>query len=300
VKDLSAIEIKRVTKMARAKGDSGGTTDRLLEDELRPHADSLLDETDVAVVNEVMRDVLKGAEECFNDEGIPKEVLEKLKTLWIKNLDKVRANEPDVEAASETSAEADSHSRGVATISGNVGGDPANIPIQSPNFVGFAGAGIPVEVPANTGARPKTATAVQRKKKESEGRRKKQHKKGKKIRLSQVDGPHEDSSDDDDDLDNVDDDDDDDADDDDDDDDDLDKEDEENEDGGAEEEPLGSDDDISDEDPADLFDTENVVVCQYDRITRARNKWKFHLKDGIMNLNGRDYVFQKANGDAEW
>ena len=101
----------------------------------------------------------------------------------------------------------------------------------------------------------------------------------------------DDESDDDDDDDDADDDDD---------DDDLDKEDEDNEDGGAEEEPLGSDDDISDEDPADLFDTENVVVCQYDRITRARNKWKFHLKDGIMNLNGRDYVFQKANGDAEW
>jgi transcription initiation factor TFIIA large subunit len=43
-----------------------------------------------------------------------------------------------------------------------------------------------------------------------------------------------------------------------------------------------------------------VVVCQYEKITRARNKWKFHLKDGIMNLNGRDYVFQRANGEAEW
>ena len=47
---------------------------------------------------------------------------------------------------------------------------------------------------------------------------------------------------------------------------------------GVEEEPLGSEDDISDEDASDLFDTENVVVCQYDKITRARNKWKFHLK----------------------
>jgi len=69
---------------------------------------------------------------------------------------------------------------------------------------------------------------------------------------------------------------------------------------GVEEEPLGSEDDISDEDASDLFDTENVVVCQYDKITRARNKWKFHLKDGIMNLNGKDYVFQRAHGDAEW
>ncbi|KAK9751836.1 Transcription factor IIA, alpha/beta subunit [Popillia japonica] len=70
--------------------------------------------------------------------------------------------------------------------------------------------------------------------------------------------------------------------------------------GGPEEEPLNSEDDVTDEDPADLFDTENVVVCQYDKITRSRNKWKFHLKDGIMNLNGEDYLFQKASGDAEW
>lgn len=70
--------------------------------------------------------------------------------------------------------------------------------------------------------------------------------------------------------------------------------------GGAEEEPLNSGDDVSDEEPGDMFDTDNVVVCQYDKITRSRNKWKFYLKDGIMNLSGKDYVFQKANGDAEW
>ncbi|XP_063236903.1 transcription initiation factor IIA subunit 1 [Bacillus rossius redtenbacheri] len=89
----------------------------------------------------------------------------------------------------------------------------------------------------------------------------------------------------------------------DDDDDNDDKDEEENEDeaeGGAEEEPLNSEDDVSDDDPTDLFETDNVVVCQYDKITRSRNKWKFYLKDGIMNLNGKDFVFQKSNGDAEW
>lgn len=69
---------------------------------------------------------------------------------------------------------------------------------------------------------------------------------------------------------------------------------------GEEEEPLNSGDDVSDEDPSELFDTDNVIVCQYDKITRSRNKWKFHLKDGIMNVLGRDYVFQRASGDAEW
>ncbi|XP_046980226.1 transcription initiation factor IIA subunit 1-like [Schistocerca americana] len=70
--------------------------------------------------------------------------------------------------------------------------------------------------------------------------------------------------------------------------------------GGQEEEPLNSGDDVSEDDPTDLFDTDNVIVCQYDKITRSRNKWKFYLKDGIMNLNGKDFVFQKSNGDAEW
>merc|ERR1712226_1612184 len=112
-------------------------------------------------------------------------------------------------------------------------------------------------------------------------------KKVSKKMLPQVDGPNDSSDDDDDD--------------DDDDDRDLDgiDDDDDGED-GADEEPLGSNDDISDEDPSDLFNTANVVVCQWDKIGRARNKWKFHLKDGIMNLNGKDYVFQKAIGEAEW
>ncbi|KAF5272232.1 hypothetical protein FQA39_LY01314 [Lamprigera yunnana] len=83
-------------------------------------------------------------------------------------------------------------------------------------------------------------------------------------------------------------------------DDDKDEEEDEIDGGGPEEDPLNSDDDISEEEATDVVDTDNVIVCQFDKITRARNKWKFHLKDGIMNINGEDYVFQKANGDAEW
>ncbi|RMC00678.1 hypothetical protein DUI87_23296 [Hirundo rustica rustica] len=37
------------------------------------------------------------------------------------------------------------------------------------------------------------------------------------------------------------------------------------EDGQVEEEPLNSEDDVSDEEGQELFDTENVVVCQYDK-----------------------------------
>ncbi|CAG9859589.1 unnamed protein product [Phyllotreta striolata] len=113
-----------------------------------------------------------------------------------------------------------------------------------------------------------------------------------KKKIVQTDGPHDTSDDDDDGSD------------DDNDDDDLDDEkdedDQEMEDEGGEEEPLNSEDDVTDDDPTDLFDTDNIVVCQYDKIIRNRNRWKFYLKDGIMNLNGADFVFQKATGDAEW
>lgn len=114
----------------------------------------------------------------------------------------------------------------------------------------------------------------------------------KKVKILQVDGPvdtsddDEDGSEDNDDDDDL--------------DDEKDEEDQEMEEEGGEEEPLNSEDDVTDDDPTDLFDTDNIVVCQYDKIIRNRNKWKFYLKDGIMNLSGQDYVFQKANGDAEW
>ncbi|XP_076313915.1 transcription initiation factor IIA subunit 1-like isoform X2 [Tachypleus tridentatus] len=45
---------------------------------------------------------------------------------------------------------------------------------------------------------------------------------------------------------------------------------------------------------------EDEPLNSEDDISRSRNRWKFHLKDGIMNLLGKDYVFQKAIGDSEW
>ena len=44
----------------------------------------------------------------------------------------------------------------------------------------------------------------------------------------------------------------------------------------------------------------NIFTFSLSQIARTRNRWKFHLKDGIMNLKSKDYVFHKANGDSEW
>ncbi|XP_010899457.2 stonin-1 [Esox lucius] len=68
----------------------------------------------------------------------------------------------------------------------------------------------------------------------------------------------------------------------------------------VEEDPLNSGDDVSEQDVPDLFDTNNVIVCQYDKIHRSKNRWKFYLKDGVMCYGGKDYVFSKAVGEAEW
>jgi len=114
-------------------------------------------------------------------------------------------------------------------------------------------------------------------------------------KISQMDG-NVDSSSSDDEVDE----DDDDVEDEDDDDEDEDEEDAKERSEKIDEKPLCSDDDGSDEDPVELFDTENVVVCQYDKIHRTKSRWKFSLKVGIMNLNGKDFVFQKANGEADW
>ncbi|NXP43693.1 TF2AY factor, partial [Heliornis fulica] len=68
----------------------------------------------------------------------------------------------------------------------------------------------------------------------------------------------------------------------------------------VEEDPLNSGDDVSEQDTPDLFDTDNVIVCQYEKIQRSKNKWKFYLRDGVMSFEGKDHVFAKAIGDAEW
>ncbi|TPX64213.1 hypothetical protein SpCBS45565_g06070 [Spizellomyces sp. 'palustris'] len=77
-------------------------------------------------------------------------------------------------------------------------------------------------------------------------------------------------------------------------DDDDDEEDEDdNEDG------IGSD--LDDEDSEDeTADVSHIILCQYEKVNRVKNKWKCTLKDGIITVNGRDYVFNKAQGDFEW
>ncbi|EJT78872.1 hypothetical protein GGTG_03966 [Gaeumannomyces tritici R3-111a-1] len=54
--------------------------------------------------------------------------------------------------------------------------------------------------------------------------------------------------------------------------------------------------DDSDEDG----DEGQQMLCLYDKVQRVKNKWKCTLKDGILTVNGKEYVFHKATGEYEW
>lgn len=68
---------------------------------------------------------------------------------------------------------------------------------------------------------------------------------------------------------------------------------------------INSDLDDSDEDDhgsdEDGDEAEGMIImCLYEKVLRVKNKWKCNLKDGIANINGKDYVFAKATGESEW
>ncbi|EPY49170.1 transcription factor TFIIA complex large subunit [Schizosaccharomyces cryophilus OY26] len=43
-----------------------------------------------------------------------------------------------------------------------------------------------------------------------------------------------------------------------------------------------------------------IVLCLYDKVNHHKNKWKCVFRDGIVGVNGKDYLFFKANGEFEW
>lgn len=69
-------------------------------------------------------------------------------------------------------------------------------------------------------------------------------------------------------------------------------------------EDLGSADSDDDDSSAAGSDgnAENYILAQNDSVKKGggNGKWKVRLKDGILHLNGRDYLFSKANCDLDW
>ncbi|KAF3913998.1 hypothetical protein ABW21_db0208628 [Orbilia brochopaga] len=70
------------------------------------------------------------------------------------------------------------------------------------------------------------------------------------------------------------------------------------------EDAINSDlDDSDEEQPDDDDDGEGIpqiMLCMYDKVQRTKNKWKCVLRHGVLTVNGKEYVFQKATGEYEW
>ncbi|KAF7192869.1 Transcription initiation factor IIA large subunit [Pseudocercospora fuligena] len=68
---------------------------------------------------------------------------------------------------------------------------------------------------------------------------------------------------------------------------------------------INSDLDDSDDDGAGVMGDDedelgDTILCTYDKVQRVKNKWKCTLKDGVMSVNGKEWVFHKGMGEFEW
>ncbi|BDA40987.1 probable transcription initiation factor IIA subunit 1 [Coccomyxa sp. Obi] len=47
-------------------------------------------------------------------------------------------------------------------------------------------------------------------------------------------------------------------------------------------------------------DCPNVVIAQFEKVSRTKSRWKCQLKDGIITINGHDYLFHRASGEMQF
>ena len=69
---------------------------------------------------------------------------------------------------------------------------------------------------------------------------------------------------------------------------------------------IGSDLDDSEEE-SDIDDDEEagednmpLMLCLYDKVSRTKNKWRSNMSHGIVCIDGREWVFERGNGEYEW
>ncbi|KAL2271085.1 hypothetical protein VTJ83DRAFT_456 [Remersonia thermophila] len=63
---------------------------------------------------------------------------------------------------------------------------------------------------------------------------------------------------------------------------------------------LDDPDEAADDDDDDEDEMGHMMLCLYDKVQRVKNKWKCILKDGVLTVNNKEYVFHKATGEYEW
>ncbi|KAL0752943.1 hypothetical protein Bca101_090611 [Brassica carinata] len=47
------------------------------------------------------------------------------------------------------------------------------------------------------------------------------------------------------------------------------------------------------------MNTQHLVLAQFDKVTRTKSRWKCNLKDGIMHINDKDILFNKASSTSD-
>jgi transcription initiation factor TFIIA large subunit len=57
------------------------------------------------------------------------------------------------------------------------------------------------------------------------------------------------------------------------------------------------DDEIDALDEADQVEIENVGFALYEKVHRAKNRWRCNLRFGVFYFNGKEYMFNKGSTD---
>ena len=74
--------------------------------------------------------------------------------------------------------------------------------------------------------------------------------------------------------------------------------------GAAPEEAEPEGDEILSEDEHDEGQEEeevsNLLIGQFDKVNKMKNRWKVMMKDCIFHINGRDYLFKKCTSEYTW
>lgn len=68
-----------------------------------------------------------------------------------------------------------------------------------------------------------------------------------------------------------------------------------------EEEEVDNLDDVAlTDDEEDADEVEDYMLCTFEKVHRTKAKWKAALRNGIAHIDGRDYVFNRCNGEMQW
>ncbi len=54
------------------------------------------------------------------------------------------------------------------------------------------------------------------------------------------------------------------------------------------------------DDNDDEEEVENLLIGQFDKVNKMKNRWKVSMKDCVFHINGRDFLFKKCTAEFFW